>query len=90
VKVTENLRCCRVLVAATARGDLANKCLVNGSIAHGFHHCQMLQVIVRLEQGIAGEELDENATDAPDVAREAPSKVEDDLGSTVVSGRDNG
>jgi hypothetical protein len=50
----------------------------------------MLQVIVRLEQGIAGEELDENAAYAPDVAREAPSKVEDDLGSTVVSGRDDG
>jgi hypothetical protein len=50
----------------------------------------MLQVIVRLEQGIAGEKLDENATYAPDVAREAPSKVEDDLGGAVVSGRDNG
>jgi hypothetical protein len=86
----QNLRCSRVLVTATARGDLANECLVDGSVADGFHHCQMLQVIVRLEQGIAGEELDENAAYAPDVAREAPSKVEDDLGSTVVSGRDDG
>jgi hypothetical protein len=90
VKATGNLRCSRVFVAATARGDLANKGFVNGSVAHGFHHCQMLQVIVRLEQGIAGEELDENASYAPDVARKAPSEVEDDLGSAVVSGRDDG
>jgi hypothetical protein len=86
VKATGSLRCSRVLVAATARGDLANKSFVNGSVAHGFHHCQMLQVIVRLEQGIAGEELDKNASYTPDVAREAPSKVKDDLGGAVVSG----
>jgi len=69
---------------------LADESLVNRSVAHGFHHCQMLQVIVRLEQGIACEKLDENAAYAPDVARKAPSKVEDDLGSAVVSGRDDG
>ena len=69
---------------------MADKRLVDRSVAHGFHHCQMLQIIVRLEQGIACEELDENAAYAPNVAREAPSKVEDDLGSAVVSGRDDG
>lgn len=87
--MAKDLRCSRVLVAATARGDLTDKCFINRGIAHGFHHRQMLQVIVRLEQGIAGEELDKNTTYAPDVAREAPSKVEYDLGGTVVSGRDN-
>lgn len=85
----KDIRCSRVLVAATARSDLTDKCFINRSIAHSLHHCQMLQVIVRLEQGVASEELDKNTTYAPDVAREAPSKIEYDFWSTVVSSRDN-
>lgn len=83
-------RCSGVLVTATASSDQAHEGLVNRGVAHGLHHCQMLQVIVRLEQGVAGEELDKNAAYAPNVAREAPPKVEDDLGSAVVSRRDDG
>ena len=43
-----------------------------------------------LEQGIASEKLDEDASDAPYVAREAPAKVEDNLGSAVVTRGYNG
>lgn len=33
----------------------------------------MLEVLVRLEQRLAGEELDQDAADRPDVARVAPA-----------------
>ena len=33
----------------------------------------MLEILVRLEQRFAGEELDQNAADRPDVARVAPA-----------------
>lgn len=38
-------------------------------IAYGFHHRQVLEIIVRLEEGIAGEEFDKDAPYAPDIAR---------------------
>lgn len=50
-----------------------------------FHHSQMLEVVVCLEQGVSGEELDKNAPDAPDIARKRPSQTEYDLGGTVVT-----
>ena len=45
----------------------------------------MLEIIVRLEQGVARKKLNQNAADAPDVAREAPAQVEDNLRRTVVT-----
>ncbi len=36
------------------------------------HHSQMLTVVVSLKQGEAGVELEDDAPDAPDVARVAP------------------
>ena len=44
---------------------------------------------MRLEKRVASEKLDENAPNAPNVAREAPSKTKDDFGSPVVSGRND-
>lgn len=41
-----------------------------------------------LEQGIAGKELDKDAANTPDVTRKAPTEIQDDLGSAVVTGRD--
>jgi len=38
-----------------------------------------------LEQGIPSEELNENASNAPNITREAPSKIEDYLWSTVMA-----
>lgn len=43
-----------------------------------------------LEQCVACEELDQNASDTPDVARIRPAEAEDDLGSPVMSGRYDG
>ncbi len=47
----------------------------------------MLEVIVRLEEGVSGKELDQDAPDAPDVARERPPEPEDDLGGPVMTSR---
>lgn len=46
----------------------------------------MLEIIVRLEEGVAGKELDQDASDAPDVAGERPAESEDDLRRPVVPG----
>ena len=49
----------------------------------------MLQVIVRLKEGVASKELDKNTSYTPDVARETPAHVENDLRRTVMSCRNN-
>lgn len=43
-----------------------------------------------LEEGVAGKELDQNAADAPDVARVGPAETEDNLRGSVVARRDDG
>lgn len=60
---------------------------VDPPVAHALHHSQVLEIIVRLEESVASEELDKNATDTPNIAGEGPSKSKDDLGSTVVTRR---
>jgi hypothetical protein len=47
----------------------------------------MLEVIVRLEEGVASEELNEDAPDAPYVAGVRPPEAEDDLGRSVMASR---
>jgi hypothetical protein len=51
----------------------------------------MLEVIVRLEQGVTGEKLNQDATYTPNVAGKAPTKIEYNLWRTVVpSGHNRG
>lgn len=45
---------------------------------------------MRLEQCVACEELDKDASNTPYVAREAPAQVQDDLRGSVMPGRYNG
>jgi hypothetical protein len=54
-------------------------------IANSFHHGKVFKIIMSLEQGIPSEELNENASNAPNITREAPSKIEDYLWSTVMA-----
>lgn len=42
-----------------------------------------------LEQRVAGEEFDKDATYAPDVARVRPAESENDLRRSIMSGRHN-
>ncbi len=44
----------------------------------------MLKVVVGLEKGVSGEEFNKDATYTPNVAGEAPTKVEDNLWSTIM------
>jgi len=60
---------------------------INSHVDDGFHHGQVFQVVVCLEEGVACEELDQNATNAPNIAGERPAESEDDFRGTVVSGR---
>lgn len=46
----------------------------------------MLEIIVRLEEGVSGKELDQDASYAPNIARVRPPEPEDDLGRPVVAG----
>ena len=45
---------------------------------------------MRLEECVTCEELDEDASNAPNIARIAPSQVEYDLRCSIVSCRDDG
>ena len=49
----------------------------------------MLKVVVRLEKSITGEELNEDAADAPDIAWVAPSQIQYDFRRSVVPGGDD-
>ena len=58
-----------------------------GSQRHGtrkfaedsLHHGQVLEIVVCLKSGFAGEELQKNAAHAPQIARVSPTQSEDDL-----------
>jgi hypothetical protein len=78
---------CSVRVATASVGSyLLHDARIYLATAHRLHHRQMLEVIVRLEEGVASKELNQNAANAPYVAGEAPAKLEDDLWGTVVTG----
>lgn len=64
---------------------LPNNPGLESAAAHGLHHGQMFEIIVRLEQRIASEELDQDTANAPYVAWVAPSEVKDDFGCSVMS-----
>lgn len=81
---------CRVSVrTSAARANGFDELGVDLATADRFHHREMFQIVVRLEESVAGKELYQDATYAPYIARKRPTKVEDDLRSTVVSSRDD-
>ena len=49
----------------------------------------MLEIVMRLEEGITREEFDKNATDAPNIAWIAPSQIKYDFWCSVVPRRNN-
>ncbi len=71
--------CARVYLPDQPRLDLLP--------ADAFHHGQMFQVVMGLEEGVASEELDQDAANAPDVTRIAPPQTQDDLGRAIVPRR---
>ena len=53
--------------------DSSYKLRVNFATTYTLHHCQMFEIIMRLEKSIASKELDKDAPNAPNVTRIAPS-----------------
>jgi hypothetical protein len=49
---------------------------------NGFHHSEVLEIVVSLEKSIARKELDKDAANTPNITWEAPAKIENDLGGS--------
>ena len=47
----------------------------------------MLKIVMSLEQCIAGEEFDQNAADAPDIAWITPAKIQYNLWRSIMPSR---
>lgn len=56
---------------------------------NALHHRQVLQIVVGLEKGISGKEFNQNATDTPDITRETPTQIENNLWGPVMSSGDD-
>ena len=50
----------------------ADRSVSDGS-ADGFHHCHVLEIIVRLEQCVACAEFNKDAANGPNIAGETPA-----------------
>lgn len=67
-------RCSLVaVVVSTTALDLPNQLRLNPATAYALHHREVLEVVMRLKESITGEELDEDAANAPNIARITPS-----------------
>lgn len=64
--------------------DRLNKRDVYAPATDGFHHGQMLQVVVRLEERVAGKELHQYTPYAPDITGIRPADAKDDLGRAIM------
>lgn len=75
----------RVAICTPATGrNLLHKFRIKLATTNGLHHGKMFEIVVRLKQGVASEELNKNASYAPDIAGEAPAELKDNLRSSVV------
>lgn len=74
------------MAPTTARHDLPYEPRFHLAATDGLHHSQVLEVVMSLEKGISSEEFNQNAANTPDVAGVGPSKVENDLWGSIVSG----
>jgi hypothetical protein len=54
------------------------------------HHRQMLSVVVSLKESDSQVQLEEDASNGPDVARIGPTEFQDDFWSSIVSRGDDG
>lgn len=66
--------------------DLVDKRGIYPGVDDSLHHGQMLEIIVGLEEGVAGIELDQDASDTPNVTRVRPAEAENNLWRPVMAG----
>lgn len=86
----QNILGCRILIAASAAYHLLDKLRIDLASAYTLHHRQMFEVVMRLEQGVSREKFHQDAANTPNVTRETPTQIQDNLRSPVVTRRDDG
>lgn len=80
----------RVCVGTASPGTNGpDQLCVNFPVADSFHHGQVFEVVVRLEEGISRKEFHNNAPYAPNIAGETPSELQYDLRGSVMPSRDH-
>ena len=62
---------------------------LNLTSTNRFHHSQMLQIVMGLEERITSEEFNKYTPNTPYITRIAPAQIEDDFGSTVMTRGDD-
>ena len=84
-------RCSLVaVVVSTCALDLPDQLRLNSATAYALHHCEMLEIVMGLEESITSKEFDKDAADAPNIAWIAPPQVKYDLWCSVVPCRNDG
>lgn len=78
------------MIAAFAAHHLLDKLRIDLASAYTLHHRQMFQVVMGLEQGVSREEFHQDAANTPNVTRETPTQIQNNLRSPVVTRRDDG
>ena len=68
---------------------LADNSGLNLMANDSLHHGKMFEIVMSLEQCITREKFSEDTSNTPDVTRETPTQIQNDLGGTVVSSRHN-
>jgi len=69
--------------------NLSDKSRVDLGPNDSFHHCEMFKVVMCLEEGVSGEELNQDTTNTPNITRETPSQVEYNFGGAIMASRNN-
>ena len=55
--------------------DLLNQMCIDLLANHSFHHCEMLQIVMSLEQSITSEKFDQDAPYTPDITWIRPTQL---------------
>lgn len=77
--------CCLVAISPpTTLDDLPGELSVKLSAANTFHHSEVFKIVMCLKKGISSKKFDEYAPNAPEITWVAPTKIQDDLGCSIV------
>ena len=86
-----NILGCLILAPTpSALHYLSYETSINPVAYYSLHHGKMLQIVMSLEQSVPCEELDQYTADTPNITRETPAEIQNDLWGPVMSGGNNG
>lgn len=78
-----------IVVVIEVPGSRLHRHSTRDRATDALHHGKVFTVVVRLEEGVAQCNLEDDASDGPDVTGLCPTNLHDDLGCSVVAGRHN-